>query len=81
MRPLLRAHLFADRGMGCAMIGDDPATACMELEPIKFGEMDLSGEWHQAAFLACTIAYRRLQQNMKEADVVCTLDLPQIWKK
>lgn len=78
-KPMVRAHLFADRGCGCAMIGDDPETADMELEPISFDGPGLSGEWHQAAFLACTIAYRRLQARNTDKDVVCTLELPAEW--
>ena len=79
-KPMVRAHLFADRGCGCAMIGADPETADMELEPILFEGSGLSGEWHQAAFLACTIAYRRLQARNADKDVVCTLELPAEWQ-
>lgn len=91
-KPLVKAHLFADHGCGCALIGADPEAGDVEVEPIAYDpatpeDKGVEGEaadqahqqWHQAAFLACTIAYRRLQARNPDKDVVCTLDLPAHW--
>jgi hypothetical protein len=61
------------------MMGKDLQDGNAEFEPIHCAGIEMSYEWHQAAFLACTVAFRRLQARHPDLDIVCTLELPSEW--
>jgi len=61
------------------MLGKDMLNGKAEFETIRHAGAEMSFEWHQAAFLACTIAFRRLQARNFDLDFVCTLEPPAEW--
>ena len=73
-KPLARVRTFLIARNVCAWIGQDIMVEDWEVERVYSTAPFGSEAWHNAAFAAACVAYKRLQRRLPEKDVVWSAD-------